>query len=818
MKYIGIEVGTFKSCMAYEEANDIKIIPNSLGERIFPSVVSIKKNKILAAEDASISKISNFNHTISEFKRILGVNYRKDNLNYENYKKYLSYDLIEKEDEPLLIKIDNDKFTPEEIYAYIIKKIIDNGKNNEIYITKAMFTIPACFGILKRKLIKKAAKLAGINLSNIHLINESYASALAFEIYINKANEKLKYKYNYEIFLAKNKNRIVEDDASSPVSLINNSNKLTIVLDLGGGCFDLTLLSIEQKDGILDFDIKASLGDPNFGCVDFDNKLVDYCINEFCQIVKIKEDDIYKDKKAIQRLKFKCEIAKKILNKRENVVINVDNFYGNEDLCSYITRDIFDKICENLYKKITNKLDALFKMTNLTTNDISEVLLIGGSTKIPKIIKILKEKFNRTKIIYNLDKDKIVVTGAVIYESECESRKKNKTIILHDTLPLSIGISVFNNDIETYFMHGNKMHKILQKDSRLPIKSKKHFKTKIGKSKKIYLNFYEGENKYVKYNEKLYGLKVDIPGSSAGSIIEFDLTLEVDINYILKITIDIPSLEPIEIEIGKIDKNEEPKTLQKRMQTNQIDFDFSKARNELNEYAEKLEKFGDEDKNRVLINCCEICDDILKEYEDEKYYREDVIEYIFLATRDLFFNYLKRFKIKNKEINDNEDIILKIKERMKNVIKTVGYLENLLEVFKDICKVDKNIFYQIMINYIELMNNEGVNFLMKKNKTRKNYSKIYFRSCSFIVRKIEKEIDFSGMSEELNQKYEIQKNINQFALELIISREKQNKSVKFESLKNIVDSINNKKYKWLKDTLLLIEGLQRNYDTLINEN
>ena len=161
---------------------------------------------------------------------------------------------------------------------------------------------------------------------------------------------------------------------------------------------------------------------------------------------------------------------------------------------------------------------------------------------------------------------------------------------------------------------------------------------------------------------------------------------------------------------------------------------------------------------------------------------------------------------------------MKIKEKMKNVIKTVGYAENLLEVFKDICKIDKSIFYEIMINYIELMNNEGVNLLMKKNKTRKNYSKIYFRSCSFIIKKIEKEIDFSGMCEELNQRYEIQKKINEFAVELITSREKENKSIKFQSLKNIIDSINNKKYKWLKDTLLLIEDFQNQYDKLIEEN
>lgn len=360
------------------------------------------------------------------------------------------------------------------------------------------------------------------------------------------------------------------------------------------------------------------------------------------------------------------------------------------------------------------------------------------------------------------------------------------------------------------------MYNILEKNSKLPIKKKKKFKNILPKSKKLELHFYEGEDEFVKNNEKLYALNIEIPSANPGDVICYDITLEVDINYILKIKVEVPSLSPIEVEIGNLDKNEEKLKLKKRLQTKDIKFDFAKTKNELSEYADQLENFKGEDKNKVLINCCKCCEDILEAYE-ENYNREDVIENIFLATRNLFFYYLQRFKIIDKEINDNDEIILNIKERMSKFIKTVGYVENLLEIFRDICLVDKKIFYEIMINYIELMNNEGVNLLMKKNRTRKNYSKIYFKSCTFVIRKIVSEMDINEANEELKQKYEIQKKINEYEIEFINSRETNDKSIHYESLKNILDSINNRKYKWFKDAMKTIGEIQKQYETNFDE-
>ena len=812
MTAIGIEVGTSKSCFGFEKAKDIKIISNALGEKTIPSVVSIKDSKILAGIDANFFRISNFNNTISEIKRLIGKNFFIDDKNFENYKKYLSYDLVEEENKPILIKMKGEIYTPEEIYAYIIKKLIEEGSNYDVFTRKAVITIPTCFGLIKRQLIKKAAKLAGIDESRLQIINESYASALAFEIFINKNSQNSNYEYNYNIFLEKHKTKIIEDSSSVPVSLINNSNKLTIIFDLGGGCFDLTLLSIENKNNELQFEIKESLGDPNFGCVDFDNKLVDYCINEFCKETMIDKNIIYKDKKAIQRLKYKCEIAKKILSRNDNVVINVDEFINNEDLCNHITIKIYDEICSDLYQKIINKIDKLFKICKLSINDINEVLVIGGSTKIPRIIKILNEKFTQKKIISNLDKDKIVICGAVLYA--CELKKKKKTIILNNYVPLPIGIEVINNDPKSFLKYGNKMNTIIKQNSKLPINAKKQYKSKIGNNKTIYINFYEGVNKYVKYNQKMCELKLEIQKAEAGEIIIFDVNIEVDSNYIVKIIVNVPSFGITRgIEIGKFNKDEQIK-LKKKLDSKEIKFDFAKAKSEQIEYSEQIEKFQDEeDKNNALINCCKCCDLLLDEYE-KNYLKEDVIENIFLTTRDIFLYYLQRLKLKNKKTNDNDDIILKIKERMKNIIRFLGYVEKLLDIFKDIYISDKNIFYEIMINYMELMNNEGVNLLLKPKKTRLYYSKIYFESCSLVIKDIEKELDLSGINEELRQKYQIQKKINELSIELIKTREQLNQSLNFKSLKNLVNSINNNNYNWLKNTISMINDLENKYESL----
>ena len=804
MKAIGIDIGTTKSCIGYEEACNINIIPNTVGEETVPSLVSVIDNKIVAGIDACNYRISNYNNTVSEVKRIIGKNFYKDNLSYQKYKKNLSYELIEEEGKPILIKIKEEQYSPEEIYAYLIKKVIENGNRKNIFTRKAVITIPACFGISKRKLIKEAAKLAGIDLSKSKIIYESSAAIIAFEIYINKLAKKFNFEYNYDIFSSINdNNKINQDEECSPVPLINNLNKLTIIFDLGGGKFDLTLFSIEKKDNKLIFNMKDTLGDPNLGGIDFDNKLVEYCINDVSEKTKIREDIIYQNKKAIKRLKIKCEIAKKILSEKEdeneNIIINVNDFIDEEDLCCIITRKMFDKLCNDLYMKIINKINKLLEINKLSEKDINEVLLIGGSSKMTKIKQILIDKFTKNKVIY-INNDKIIVYGAVLYA--CEMNRKKSDIILNEIIPLSLGIGIFNNEPESFFKYGDKMYKIIKKNSNLSTSIQKQFKININKKKVIELTFYEGDSKYVKFNQKLGDIQLEIPEAEVGSQINCNLNFDIDLNYNLKIKIEVPTFQKTkEVVYGKYDKSKT--NLKHKLHIKEIKFDFSKINNELFEYSEKIEIFENDDKNSAFINCCKCCDKILDEYNNN-YYKEDVMEEIYNYTKKLFYYYLQRLTIKNKKINDNKNIISEIKEKMKNLIGNLDYMVNLLFIFKDLYKENINLFFEIFINYMELINNEGINILSKENKTKKYYSNVYLENCAFIIKNILDDKNLSGIKEELINYFIIQKSTNEIIIEFVNDRISTNKSISKKSLLKIIDYLNTNKYKWLSDTLLLI--------------
>ena len=798
---IGIEIGSTKSSIGYEDALDIKIISN-LGEETVPSIVSINNNEIVAGIDAYNNRSSNINGTITEIKRIIGKNYHKDNLVYQKYKNKLCYELIEEEDKPILIKIKEQKFSPEEIFAYIIKKLIKNGEKKNVFTKKAaVIAVPSCFGIMKRQLIKKAAKLAGINESKLIIINESSAAILAFEIFINKKGKKFDFEYNYDIFSSYYSNKSVKDEECSPVSSINNTNKLTIVFDLGGGCFDLALYSIEEKDNKLKIDMKATVGDPNFGGIDFDNILVDFCITEFCEKTKIEKEIIYKNKKSLQNLKLKCEIAKKILSEKEDVIINVCDFYNNEDLGIMLTRDQFDELWDDLYKKIIKNLDKLFEITKFSPNDINSLLLIGGSSKIPKIKQILIDRFTEKKLIYNFDNNKIIINGVVLYA--CEMAKKKKKIILNEIVPCSLGVEIANDKYDSFVKHGDKMFTIIKRNMELSKNVKEQFKILLKKQKVIKINFYEGESKFVKYNQKIGDIEIEIPDAQLGSIINYEINFEVDTNYILKIRVDVPDFKITkEKEIGTIGKEIGNKL--KELKSKENEFNFEKIKLEINEYSSRIgqleQNLQDNDKNCYLKNCCKCYDDILKQYTN--YIIDDVIESVYFYTKELFNYYLQRLTITDKNIigeKDIKEIISDKKKRMAIFIGTVAYMPLLLDIFNDLYSIDKNIFFEIYIYYMDLMNNEGNKYFKKNNKTGKDYSKIYFDSCEDIIKQLN-EKSLEGVNKELKEEFDVQKKVNEFFIEYI----NESRIIDNKNLQKIIESLNRKKHKWLKDTLYLI--------------
>ena len=790
MTSFGIDIGTTKSCFGYEEDGIIKIIENSLEEEIIPSIISVKEDKVKVGIDAVNCRTSNYDSTISEFKRIIGVDYSKTNLRFLNYKNHLSYQLTEEENAPVSIKFKNNKYAPEEIYAYIIKKAKESAFNINLSLKKMVMTAPACFGITKRRCMKKAAEAELKKGSRLEIINESSAAAIAYEY--NLDNEQ-KAIYKYDIY-----NNF---ENLNPVPTLSIQNKLILVFDLGGGCFDLSLISVEKKANKLIFDVKSSLGNPNLGGIDFDNKLVEYCLKEFCNKVNINENIIYQNKKVIQILKMKCEIAKKFLDSKDSVVINEYNIYENEDLFCKISREDFDRICKDLYKEIEYKLNKILKISKVSPDNINEILLIGGASKIPKVKQIVINKFKNSSIIDNLDKNKIVAYGAVLYSCE-----KNKSIILNETIPYSLGISIGNNDPISYINHGDKMYKVIKQYSKIPTTVSTEFKIKKVNDKTLKLYIYEGNNKYVMYNKKIGEIDLNLEKAQIGTEINFNLLFNLDIDNILNIKVEIPSLEiNIEKKIGKSENILKTKSLE----SNDKISNLSEHKKDLKDYVNNIDKTEETNKGIVLENCCKCCDDILNEYK-QNYDKEDAIENIYNIINELFGYYIERLKIKNKKVNDNKEIISKIKEKMEYLIDYFGYLENLLSLFTSIHKFDKNIFFEIVINYIELMNNEGINILKKKNKTKNYCSKIYFENCKNTLSKYIDEAEFgsSDIKEELKIMYNFQKKINQFVLESLNSKNKVNNSINLEDLKNQINSIKTNEKKWLMDSLSIIETLE----------
>ena len=400
---LGIELGTNKSCLGYEYTDEINIIPNFIGEKKEPSIVSIINDKAISGESAYLDDMANYDNTITEIKRLIALNFINNDKILEDYKKHICYKIEKNENNNLLININEKKYTLEEILSYLIKQIIENGKNNSIIIKKSIvFAVPSCFGIQERILIKKAAMLANIIENKISFINETTAAALAYELYINQ--NKFNLKYNYKIFKI-DQNKITNDNRASGPTLSSSFNAL--VIDIGASCFNLSIFQIlEIKDNEkkkFKLKVKANLGTPFLGGIDFDNLIMNYCIKEFCESYKINEKEIFNNKKAIKTLKLRCEIAKKILSEEESVIIYIKNFLENIDLCVTLTRQNFENICDNLFKEIRNKINRIINIVNIEREEIKDILLIGGSCKIPKILEIIVIFFseNFLKIYFN---------------------------------------------------------------------------------------------------------------------------------------------------------------------------------------------------------------------------------------------------------------------------------------------------------------------------------------------------------------------------------------------------------------------------------
>eukprot|EP00833_Pecoramyces_ruminatium_P012399 jgi/Orpsp1_1/1186431/evm.model.d7180000050548.1 len=400
---IGIDLGTTNSCVGIWKNNHVEIIENNLGSRKTPSYVAFNNNELMVGETALHKIGMNPENTIFGIKRLMGRII--DDENIQSNMKFYPFKIYENRGKPLIpMKYKNEKmhFIPEEISAMILSKMKETAEDYLGHsVTDAVITVPAYFNDSQRRATIDAGKIAGLNV--LQIINEPTAAAMTY--YFNNKNKILGKKENI------------------------------LIIDLGGGTYDVSLMTINNGN----IEVKATAGDTHFGGEDFNNRLIEYFIK------KIKEKykkDISSNRKSFVRLRRACEKAKCVLSSFEDAPIEVEYLFEEIDFKSQITRSRFEELCSDLFEKIIEPIKIVLKNSNLLKTDINEIILVGGSTRIPKVQEIISNYFDGKKINKTINIEEAVTYGAAIQASilSGEISEQTNKINFKDIIPYSLGI------------------------------------------------------------------------------------------------------------------------------------------------------------------------------------------------------------------------------------------------------------------------------------------------------------------------------------------------------------------------------------------